>query len=349
MKQVCRILVIACISVHAYAQISIQAGDLTKYNRAAGTYQQSTSGSVQVDLKQPGTGMYWDFSALNMGSPIEFDYTFQKIDGMENPYFPQANYVMIEHEEGNPGWAATSYVKITDEKLQIIGKKMEDGSGSSQSQHGDNYYYPLALEYGAKWRSVRYDTLALWGVIENQSYYNEVDACGTVKLPAGEFDCLRVRTSIVQEDGSYKGLKYYFLSKDLLLLAIVTGQPNDTTYNFSNAVGVMMYTGFTGLRRPHTQTGTPSSFRLGQNFPNPFNPATTISFDVPQLTYGELAVYTVTGKKVKTLYHGQILPGTHKAVWDGTDEKGRQAGTGVYIYRFASRSYSHSRRMLLIR
>ena len=256
---------------------------------------------------------------------------------------------MIEKEDGNPGWSAQSYLKIVDDSLIVLGKKMIDEADSSQSQHGSNYYYPFPLEYGTKWQSVKYDTMGLWGVIENQKYYNEVDAYGTLKLPSGDYECLRLRTSVVQMDGSYMGLKYYFLSKDYIIMAIVTSQPNDTTYNFSNAVGVEYYTGFTGIGFPKPRTVHPEHFQLAQNYPNPFNSVTTITFDLPKVVYGELSIYNIAGQKIKTLRYGRFLSGRHQAIWDGTDFSGQQVASGTYICKFTSSEFEASERMLLLK
>jgi len=350
MKKTCFIITfIPLLCINLYSQIQFEAGDFTKYSRAVGTYEQSTSGNVAVDLKQAGANITWDFSNLDMGNPIHYEYTFQRINGLANPYFPNANYMFIEEEGANPGWRAITYVKINDDSLQLLGKKMVDGADSSQSQHGSEYVYPLPLKYGIKWHSVRYDTMALWSVIENQKYFNEVDAYGKVKLPSGEYDCIRIRTSIIQLDGSYMGLKYYFFSKNYKILAIVTSLPNDSTYNFSNASGVEYYTGFTGITSQKYQKLRPEKFTLGQNYPNPFNPGTTIVFNLPDVVYGELAVFNVKGEKIKTLHHGRLLSGQHKVSWDGTDASGQQVAGGIYIYKFSSSKFSQSKRMILLK
>jgi len=331
------------------AQYKFEAGDLTKIIRAIGTYDQSTSGSVQVDLKQPGTGIVWDFSNLNMGNVIQFEYTFEKINNNGNPYFPEANYVFTENDMPHSGWSAITYVKLDNNRLSVLGKKMIDGGNSSQSRHGSDYYYPLPLQYGTTWHSVRYDTLSLWDVIENQRYFNKVDATGKLKLPSGEYDCLRIRTSIVQMDGSYMGLKYYFLSKDYVLLAIVTSQPNDTTYNFTNASGVEYYTGFTGIGSGEVQKVRPETYSIFQNYPNPFNPSTTIRINIPEVTYGQLCVYNIRGDLIKVLFQGRMLGGEHKAVWDGTDQYGNKVSAGIYIYKFTSPKFTNSMRMVLLK
>jgi hypothetical protein len=81
------------------------------------------------------------------------------------------------------------------------------------------------------------------------------------------------------------------------------------------------------------QADRPTVFALEQAYPNPFNPATTISFSIPQDGFATLAVYDVNGRLVRTLVDRSISSGAHAVVWNGTDDTGRAAASGVYIVR----------------
>ena len=95
----------------------------------------------------------------------------------------------------------------------------------------------------------------------------------------------------------------------------------------------------------------PQTFSLHQNFPNPFNPATTIRFDIPQtkdaLVEISLKIYDISGRLVKTLVNGQLPPGPYKMEWKGTDENGNVLSTGLYIVQFKTPFYSSARKMML--
>ncbi len=93
----------------------------------------------------------------------------------------------------------------------------------------------------------------------------------------------------------------------------------------------------------------PQEFHLEQNFPNPFNPETTIEYSVRQAGSVHLAIYNLKGQLVRSLVKEEIPAGTHRITWDGRDSRGNQAASGVYIYRLTSDSQNLSRRMLLIR
>jgi hypothetical protein len=96
-----------------------------------------------------------------------------------------------------------------------------------------------------------------------------------------------------------------------------------------------------------TQTGTdemPTAGKLSQNFPNPFNPATTIKYTVPKAGHVSLVVYNVKGEKVATLVNGRQSEGTHEVAFNA---KGMSSGT--YFYTFRTQGIQETRKMVLLR
>ena len=74
-------------------------------------------------------------------------------------------------------------------------------------------------------------------------------------------------------------------------------------------------------------------FHLGQNTPNPFNPTTTIMYNIEENDFVELVVYNMLGQKIRTLVNKQQSAKTYRVVWDGLDEHGVQVSSGIYVYR----------------
>lgn len=98
------------------------------------------------------------------------------------------------------------------------------------------------------------------------------------------------------------------------------------------------------------EAGVPSVFRLEPNAPNPFNPSTTIRFDLPAQARTTLRIYDVSGRLVRTLVDEVLSRGTrHEAVWDGRTDGGREAPSGVYFYRLTAGSVTETRKMVLLR
>jgi len=87
-----------------------------------------------------------------------------------------------------------------------------------------------------------------------------------------------------------------------------------------------------------------NSYNLWQNFPNPFNPITTIRFTMPERTMVSLKVFDILGREIASLAHGEFEAGTHLCQWQPDHNSG-----GVYFYRLQTASFSQTRRMLYLR
>ena len=92
----------------------------------------------------------------------------------------------------------------------------------------------------------------------------------------------------------------------------------------------------------------PSAFELGSNYPNPFNPQTTIQYAIPGQTGGAvpvtLRIYNLQGQLVRTLVDEQKSPGRYHAIWDGKNGAGARVSSGVYVYTLTASHPKLSRR-----
>ena len=93
----------------------------------------------------------------------------------------------------------------------------------------------------------------------------------------------------------------------------------------------------------------PQDFALDPNYPNPFNPTTTIRFSLPQAGEAELSLYNLLGQRVATLVKGAQEAGVHTLFWDGRDGQGRELASGVYLYRLQAGVQVETRKLLLLR
>ncbi len=98
-----------------------------------------------------------------------------------------------------------------------------------------------------------------------------------------------------------------------------------------------------------TQEAPAFKFSLDANYPNPFNPTTTISFSIPKDDKVELKVYNIKGQLVKTLVNDHLEAGMHKAVWNGDNQLGKSVSSGIYLYRLESCGKSKAQKMLLLK
>jgi choice-of-anchor B domain-containing protein len=84
------------------------------------------------------------------------------------------------------------------------------------------------------------------------------------------------------------------------------------------------------------QTGLPTTFALKANYPNPFNPSTTIAYQLPRQSDVRIEIYNLLGQKVRTLLNNRKEPGDYEAVWNGRNDSGVKVGSGVYMYRMVA-------------
>ncbi len=99
----------------------------------------------------------------------------------------------------------------------------------------------------------------------------------------------------------------------------------------------------------------PSTYRMHHNYPNPFNPSTTITFDLPVAGTVRIVVFNLLGQEIATLYDGTATAGTHTATWNGKDGGGHGVASGPYLVRFSvanrdgTEQFSQMSKMIMLR
>jgi hypothetical protein len=93
----------------------------------------------------------------------------------------------------------------------------------------------------------------------------------------------------------------------------------------------------------------PVKYDLKQNAPNPFNPTTVLSYDLPKASHVSLEVYNVLGQNVKTLVDTYQEAGTNSVMWDGTDNGGTQVASGLYFYRLTADGFQATKKMMMLK
>ena len=93
----------------------------------------------------------------------------------------------------------------------------------------------------------------------------------------------------------------------------------------------------------------PARVMLQPNAPNPFNPRTTLRFQLPRSTHAELRIFDVAGRTIRTLVDERLPAGTHTLIWDGTDVRGARVPTGIYFAELRGAGESRRIRMNLLK
>ncbi|MCH9007585.1 T9SS type A sorting domain-containing protein [candidate division KSB1 bacterium] len=101
---------------------------------------------------------------------------------------------------------------------------------------------------------------------------------------------------------------------------------------------------------PLSSATVPRQFALDQNYPNPFNPATEISYSLPRPAEVWLEIFNLLGQKVRSLLqHEKQAAGRCTVFWDGRDDFGRSAASGIYLYRITAGDFIRTMKMTLLK
>ena len=95
--------------------------------------------------------------------------------------------------------------------------------------------------------------------------------------------------------------------------------------------------------------GRPSEFTLLQNFPNPFNQTTKIEFTLPKSGFVSLNIYDILGRKVRNLVSEHLSSGYKSVLWDGKNDSGKDAASGIYFYQLTAGNSSGTKRLVLLK
>lgn len=103
------------------------------------------------------------------------------------------------------------------------------------------------------------------------------------------------------------------------------------------------------LDAPDNPNTLPDKYSLSANYPNPFNPSTTIEYTLPRKSQVTLELFNVLGQKVRTLVDRTESPGKHAVIWDGTNESIETVASGIYLYRLRAEDFHQTRKMMLLK
>jgi hypothetical protein len=232
-------------------------------------------------------------------------------------------------------------------------------------EYSEEEVVTLPLAYGDSWTSTSIDTFEVFpgfGTITINNTQSSVDGWGTLTLKAGEFDCLRLRdddeviemTIIggqVSFADTFSTINFSWIGKESILLAEIESMDDEDNPNFTQAQYIQVTSSLTGPNAlvEDEQTILPGDLTLHANYPNPFNPSTTIRFDVPQAGNVELVIFDLNGRRIATLVEGTVAAGNHQISWNGLSASGAEVASGVYIYRLNHMGSVLSRKLTLLR
>ena len=122
-----------------------------------------------------------------------------------------------------------------------------------------------------------------------------------------------------------------------------------TSFSGGNSGG-----GFSYIRTPVVSLGlddklNPIRFFVSNNYPNPFNPVTTLRYDLPENSMVNIRVYDMLGRQVKELVNNYQNAGFKSIIWNATNDFGKPAAAGVYLYKIQAGDYVQIKKMVLLK
>jgi hypothetical protein len=163
-------------------------------------------------------------------------------------------------------------------------------------------------------------------------------------LDSSQSDALRIMSFVLAESESLE-LSIGFRPQEEgvypVNLIITTDDPDNPTFTIS----------LMGSATPVSNEDlvNPAVTQLQGNYPNPFNPETTISFSLKESQFVNIDIYNILGQRVKTLVANEMNKGTHSLIWNGTDNGGRNVASGIYFYKMQAGKYSSTKKMILMK
>ncbi len=267
------------------------------------------------------------------GDPVNFEDIFTGIDLESNGNITSAvaHYKNMIRKTSHPKFALGRLAGIKKKfSLNEIQQYLETLLSSNAS------YKPAALNLiaGMYLDDDRYEeAMQLYNIIINQ-YPESYDA--TNALFEKFFAALHVENNITLASQLFSELQSLNITDEDFLMrldlaeSVLNGTPSNGLFKGSTA------------ESKENETNLPKEYSLLGNYPNPFNPSTTISYALPYQSSVELIVYDIMGAKVKSFAIPSQSAGYQNILWDGRNENGNAVSSGVYIYRFNIKSLENN-------
>ena len=178
-----------------------------------------------------------------------------------------------------------------------------------------------------------------------------LDSTGAPAADASEYNVM-----ISGQAGN--GGRSAFLAFDPIALNTQSATPHDAGYVWVGAHNysgrnvsplALAYEGLGAAVNTDNEIAMPNRFELKGNYPNPFNPSTSIAYSIDFNSDVNVTVYSLLGEEIATLFAGDITPGTHEVRWNGVDNAGVAVASGVYIYRVEANNQALTGKMMLLK
>ena len=343
------------------SQTAITDQDLINLIGTVVELDSDTTGSVPIYLGNPGANQTYDFSTISIaGESVKNEFLAPGGTPFEHKH-PDANFLEKSSIYGD-GIELINYIyqKVTSNSMITLGEYNIFESDTSENL-GVADTVPLPLTLGTQWTAMTVDTFSAgegFLFLNRSININKVDGWGTIKLPGGDFACLRLQEEqiditeqyvndlLITSDTTSRTFGYNWIGKDALILFYAGSQFGEPNPDFTLAGNLLMAKNIAPSTVNEQNKNQPiTNYILFQNYPNPFNPATTISYFLPYSSNVMFEFYDMNGELVDRIDPGNQASGTHFLQW----RAGNQIASGAYLYRLSTENAVITKKMLLLR
>ncbi|MDD3235611.1 MAG: T9SS type A sorting domain-containing protein, partial [Candidatus Cloacimonetes bacterium] len=301
---------------------------------------------ITKNILQPGNITFWK----KVSSEASYDKLSFHVNGL----------MMGEWSGNNDNWSQVS-VPVTAGNNVFMWKYTKDGGGSVGSDCAwiDDIIFPSANQVaGVPILSVNSQTLEFQNVAVGEtltmpltiSNLGTVAMMGTIDSAAPFF----LSTDIPEPQLSQN---YYLPAGESITVNVnftpsammpYNGELIITSDDPETPVAIVILTG-TGGTVANSDLVSPLQTSLLGNYPNPFNPSTTIQFSLKEKSQVNMDIYNISGQKVRSLVNSLMPSGTHNIHWNGQDNSGKAVSSGVYFVKMNSGKYTSTKKMILMK
>ncbi|MDD2889801.1 MAG: T9SS type A sorting domain-containing protein [bacterium] len=331
------------ISSAVFAQIVVDSSDIVQ---AIGTTTIINGiDSVTINLGTTGGPQVWDFTTQPMGNNNTQNSIVNANATPFNDSFPTSNitYQKIKYADSSAD-TSYQYERLTKDSMLTLGGGVFLDSASYFVVLHPVSYKPLPMTYNNSW--VDHYTYKYTDYNLRYDYYGHstIDAYGKIKIPYGEFNCLRIST-----------LDTVFLCLESLFYydTLVTNTYSFVTENYGSVAEVVLrvdstdsvyslsrLTSFTGIEESNLKLpSVPLSIS-----PNPFPLSTVIKYQIPADSRVSLNIYDISGKIVKTLVNEEKQRGSYSINFNSKDYP-----AGIYFAKFKAGDYKETKKLILMK
>ncbi|MBD3289787.1 T9SS type A sorting domain-containing protein [candidate division KSB1 bacterium] len=348
---------------YLFAQVGISSDDLLGTIGNVQGYEIYEGSAISVDVGDAGENQTWDFRN------ISFDPLFSTRIEFTNPSetefagdFSSANLSQKVTSPSEPDFELYNYYRVEEQLFIHSGMAERSSFGSIDSSFVEvmnDTITMLPMQYLTTFETIDTDTLSFTPVsvtVSTDTTISTFDAWGTVRLPSGDYQCLRLKNEVISEvSTAFNGvsvpiasetyIEYIWISKDNFQVMTITSQDGETNPNFTQAVYIERMSSIeTSVAELESESNVPTNFQLSQNYPNPFNSSTMINFTVPEAAHVQISVYDMRGTLVRTIVDGYLTEGNYSRVFDAVD-----LASGTYMYEMQIGDLQQSKKMIYLK